>query len=176
MHIYWNRPSWPGTRVTIYTNCFITEFSGKEHGTNKLPQTGRFWEMSKGDTTCLTTSQNPSHWHPSWMSNSCAARKNSESEWLTKDNLETNSITIKLETTSHVTEQSSRVSSLPYCSPPGHPFPVNSLALSTHVSPRTIYFWVLDKSSLSGPGRDPPSCNISIGYCSLTWLFRGPEK
>ena len=119
MHIYWNRPSWPGTRVTIYTNCFITEFSGKKHGTNKLPPTGKFWEMSKGDITCLTTSQNPSHWHPSWMSNSCAARKNSELEWLTKDNLETNSITIKLETTSHVTEQSSRVSSLPYCSPPG---------------------------------------------------------
>ena len=30
------------------------------------------------------------------------------------------------------------------------------------VSPRTIHFWVLDKSPLSGAGRGPPSCN-SVG-------------
>jgi len=34
--------------------------SGKEHGTNKSPPTGRVWERSKGDTTGPTTSQNPS--------------------------------------------------------------------------------------------------------------------
>ena len=27
------------------------------------------------------------------------------------------------------------------------------------MSPRTIHFWVLDKSPVSGPGRSPPSCN-----------------
>ena len=27
------------------------------------------------------------------------------------------------------------------------------------MSPRTIHFWVLDKSPVSGPGRGPPSCN-----------------
>ena len=48
---------------------------------------------------------------------------------------------------------------LPYCSPPRCPFPVKSLALSAYVSPRTIHFWVLDKSPVSGPGRSPPSCN-----------------
>ena len=48
---------------------------------------------------------------------------------------------------------------LPYCSPPGCPFPIKSLALSAHVSPRTIHFRVLDKSPVSGPGRGPPSCN-----------------
>ena len=48
---------------------------------------------------------------------------------------------------------------LPYCSLPGCPFPIKSLALSAHVSPRTIHFRVLDKSSVSGPGRGPPSCN-----------------
>ena len=48
---------------------------------------------------------------------------------------------------------------LPYCSPPGCPFPVKSLALSALVSPRIIHFRVLDKSPVSGPGRDPSSCN-----------------
>ena len=27
------------------------------------------------------------------------------------------------------------------------------------MSPRTVHFQVLDKSSVSGPGRGPPSCN-----------------
>ena len=42
------------------------------------------------------------------------------------------------------------------------PFPIKSLALSAHVSPRTIHFWVLDKSPVLGPGRVPPSFNNSI--------------
>ena len=68
---------------------------GKEHGTNKPPPTRRAQERSKGDTTCPTTSQNPSCWHPSWLNKACTSRKDSESKWLTKDNLETNPITIK---------------------------------------------------------------------------------
>ena len=75
-----------------------------------------------------------------------------------KDHQETNPITIKPETASHVAEQLSRVP-LPYCSPLGCPFPIKSLALSAHVSPQTIYFRVLDKSPVSGPGRGLPSCN-----------------
>ena len=83
-----------------------------------------------------------------------------ELEWLVKDHLETNPITIKPETASHVAEQFSWVP-LPYCSPPGCPFPTKSLALSAHVSPWTIHFQVLDKSPVLGPGRGPPSCNSS---------------
>ena len=75
-----------------------------------------------------------------------------------KDHAETNPITIKPETASHAAEQFSCVPLL-YCSPPGCPFPIKSLALSAHVSPRTIHFRVLDKSSVSGSGRGPPSCN-----------------
>ena len=71
---------------------------------------------------------------------------------MAKDNLETNPITIKLETASPVAEQFSWVA-LPYCSPSGCPFPIKSLALSAHVSPQTIHFRVLDKSQISGPGR-----------------------
>ena len=85
-------------------------------------------------------------------------RKDSELEWWSKGHLETNPITIKPETASHAAELFSWVP-LPYCSPPGCPFPIKSLALSTHVSPQTIHFLVLDKSPVSGPGRGPPSCN-----------------
>ena len=63
----------------------------------------------KGDTTCQTTSQNPSHWHSTWLNKVCTTRKDSESEWLAKDNLENNPITIKPETVSYVAEQFSWV-------------------------------------------------------------------
>ena len=76
-------------------SCFTTGGPAKEHGTNKPPPTGRVQERSKGDTTCLTTSQNPCLWHPSWLNKACTTRKDSESEWLAKDNPETNLITIK---------------------------------------------------------------------------------
>ena len=122
----------------------------KEYGSNKPPPTGRVQERLKGDTACPSTSQNPSRKHPSWMSDACATRKDSELEWLAKDHPETNPITIKPETVSHVAEQFSWVP-LPYCSPPGCPFPIKSLALSAHVSPRTIHFRVLDKSPVWGP-------------------------
>ena len=138
---------------------FTTGRPSKEQGTNKPPPTRRVRERSKGDITCLTTSQNPSLWHPSWLNKVCTTRKDPESEWLAKDNPETNPITIKPETASHVTELFSWVS-LPYCSPPGCPFPIKSLALSAEMSPRTIHFQVLYKSPVSGPGRGPPSCNI----------------
>ena len=77
---------------------------------------------------------------------------------MVKDHPETNPITIKPDIVSHTAEQFSWVP-LPYCSPPGCPFPIKSLALSAHVSPQTIHFRVLDKSPVSGPGRGPPSCN-----------------
>ena len=59
----------------------------------------------KGDATCPTTSQNPSHWNPSWLSDMRAPRKDPESEWSARDNQETNPITVKPETVSHVAEQ-----------------------------------------------------------------------
>ena len=76
---------------------------------------------------------------------------------MAKGNPETNPITVKPETVSHVEERFSRVP-LPYCSPPGCPFPVKSLALSAHLSPWTIHFRVLDKSPVSGT----PSCSIYV--------------
>ena len=84
-------------------------------------------------------------------------------EWLAKDNLETDPITIKPKTSSHEADQFSWVP-LPSCSPPGGPFPIKSLALSAHVSPQTIHFQVLDKSLVSGPGSGPLSCNTIIQH------------
>ena len=139
-------------------SCFTTGGPRKEQGTNKPPSTKKVRERSKGDTTCLTTSQNPSLWHPSWLNKARTTRKDSESEWLAEDNPETNPITIKPKTASHATEQFSCVP-LPSCSLPRHHFPIKSLALSAHVSPWTIHFWVLDKSSVLGPGRCPLSYN-----------------
>ncbi|CAN0463673.1 unnamed protein product, partial [Rangifer tarandus platyrhynchus] len=95
-------------------------------GPGKPPPTGRVQERSQGDAS---TSQNPSRWHLSWLSNACTTRKDPESERLAKDNPETNPITIKPETQNQVEEQFSWVS-LPCCSLPGCPFPKKSLALS----------------------------------------------
>ena len=102
------------------------------------------------NTTSPTTTQTPSLRHPSWLNKACTTSKDSESEWLAKDNPETNPITIQPKTESHVAEQAFWVP-WPYCSLPGHLFPIKSLALSAHVSPWTIHFWVLDKEPAFGP-------------------------
>ena len=144
-------------------NYPTTGGSGKEHGTNKLTATGRIWETSKAERKhqSIPTSQNPSRWNPSWLSNVGTSRKDPESEWLARDNPETNLITVKPETVSHTAEKVSWVP-LPCCSLPRRPFPIKSLALSARVFPRTIHFQVLDNSPLSGPGRGPLSCNSLI--------------
>ena len=144
----------------------------EESRTDKPPPTRRVRERSKGDTACPSTSQNPSCWHPSWLSDACTTRKDSGLEWWPKGHPETNPITIKPETVSHAAELFSWVP-LPYCSPPGCPFPIKSLALSAHVSPPTIHFRMLDKSPVLGPGRGPPSCNTST---ALTCSQGGPMR
>ena len=145
---------------------FTTGGPGKEHRANTPPLTRRIGERSKGDVTsqCPTTSQNPSRWHPSWLSSACTTRKDPESRVIgqrQRIGLETNPVTIKPKITSHMAKQF--WVPLPSCFPLGRPFPIKSLALSTRVSPRTIHFRGLDKSPLLGPGRDPPSCTHLIG-------------
>ena len=135
---------------------FTTGGPSKEHGINSYHSFQE--EFGKGQKTmCPTISQN-SHWHLSWLSNACAPRKDSKSKWLARDNPETNPITIKPETASHVAEQFSWVP-LSYCSLLGCPFPIKSLALLAHVSAGIVHFPVLDKSPLSGPGRGSPFCD-----------------
>ena len=88
---------------------------GKEYGTNKPPPTGRIQERSKGDSTCLTNLPESSSLESPWLSDVHTTRKEPESRWLARDNLETNSITIKPKAVSHVAEQFSWVH-LPCCS------------------------------------------------------------
>ena len=68
-------------------------------------QPEEFRKSQKVTPMCPITSQNPSGWHPFWLSNAWATRKDFESECLAKDNPETNPITIKPETASHMAEQ-----------------------------------------------------------------------
>ena len=136
-------------------SCFMTGGPGKEHGTNRPPLTRRVWQRSKGDTTCLTTSQNPSRWHPYWLNKACTTRKNSESEWLAKDNPETNPITVKPKPHGRAVILGFLTLLLSTRAPMPNK---KSLALSAHVSPWTIHYWVLDKSPVLGSGRGPPSC------------------
>ena len=61
----------------------MTGGPGKECGTNKLHQPEEFGKSLKerGDASSYVppTSQNPAHWNPSWLSDTCATRKNPES-------------------------------------------------------------------------------------------------
>ena len=147
-------------------------------GPGKPLPTGRVQERSQGEAMPPSTSQNPSRWHLSWLSNACTTRKDPESEQLAKDNPETNPFTIKPEILNQGEEQFSWVS-LPCCSLPGCPFPIKSLPLSACVSPRTILLWVSDKSPLPGPGRSPSSCNrmalhrrrLLVGFCRKNRSF-----
>ena len=97
-----------------------------------------------------TQGRNPGLPHYRWILYQLSHRE-------AQDNLETNLVTTKPETVNHVAEQSSWVP-LPYCSLPRHPFLINSLNFSAHVSPKTIHFWVLDKSPLLRTGRGLPFC------------------
>ena len=152
----------------------MTGGPSKEHGTNKPPPTRRVWERSKGDTVCPTTSHNPSHWHPSQLSNASASRKDSESEWLAKDNLETNPITIKPETVSHVAEQSSWFPLTQLLSN-GVPLPIKvSGFVSACVSLDNSFLSVRQAPTL-GPERDSPSCNsyriILTQMAAIYWVL-----
>jgi len=110
-------------------------------------------------TTCPTTSQNPSRCHASWLKKVCTTRKDSESEWVVKDNPETNPITIK---TLQALWQSSSL---------GFPYATTlclgtlSNKISCFVS--TCHFRVFDKYPVSGPGRGPPTSCKKTRYFLL---------
>ena len=153
----WNWPLWPGTIVTICMSCFMTGGPGKEHGTNTPPLTRRVQKRSKRDTTCPATSQNPPHWHPSWLNNACTTRKDSESEWLAKDNPETNPITIKPKT-----GRAFLLGSLSLLLSARLPFPNKiSCFVSTCVSLDNSFPSVRQEPTF-GPWKGPPSCNSFI--------------
>ena len=111
----------------------------KEHRISKSPPTG---SLEKVKRRHHLSDQLPESFSLTSIlaEQGCTTMKDSESEWLAKDNWETNPITIKPKTASHVTELFSWVP-LTYCSPLGCPFPIKSRFVSTCVS--------LDNSILS---------------------------
>lgn len=116
---------------------FQTRGPGKEHGTNKPPRTQRVWERSKRDTACQTAFQNPPLWHPSWLSD---------------DNLETNPINIKPET-SKPSGRAVLLGSATLLLSAQVPLPSKSLALSANVSPQVF------SSVRQEPTLEQHSCN-----------------
>ena len=125
----------------------MTGGPGKEQGTNKPPSTGRVQERWKGDTICPTTSQNPFHWHPSWLNKACTTRKDSESEWLAKDNLETSPITIKPKTVQATWQSRSPGFPYPTALPPGALSQENLLLCHTCVSSDNSFLSVRQEPS-----------------------------
>ena len=136
-------------------SCFTTGGPGKEHRTNKPPSTRRVRERLKGDNTCPIISQNPSVWHPSWLNKACITRKDSESEWLAKDNLETNPTTIKLKTVSHC-GRAVLLGSLTVLLSVWAPFPSKiSCFVSTCISSDNS-FWSVRQEPSFGPCKGSP--------------------
>ena len=110
----------------------------------------------------------------------CTTRKGPESEWLARDSPETHPITIKPKTESHMAEQISWVP-WPSCSPPRHPFPVKSLALSARVASDNSFLSVKTRAHFRAPEGVPP-CNRAGPPCLCKGLpllaisvFQGPQ-
>ena len=103
----WTCLLWAGKTVATCTNYLTIGGPGKEFGIVKLPPTGRIWERSKGERRCQSTCPTnlPESSSLEFISTMCTTRKEPESEWLGRDNPETNPITIKPKTASYVAEQ-----------------------------------------------------------------------
>ena len=114
----WNHSPWPGTAVTIHVIYFMTGDPGKAHRTNKPPPPEELWKGQKEMMPhVLLTSQNLPRWNSFWLSNAWATQKNPESEWLARNNPETNPITVKPETALRL-QATSQSSSLEFPYPP----------------------------------------------------------
>ena len=143
---------------------------GKELRTDKPYPYRESSGKVRRDTTCLSLSQNPSLWHPSWLTDACTTWKDPESEWLGRQNLETNPITLKPGTASHEAQL------FPWVS-----YPTTSVRapLPNQVSCLGSSCVSLDNSSPSvrrdptlGPWKgSPPSCNIPSSGKECRGLF-----
>ena len=149
----WNHQPWPGMRVTTCKSYLTAGGLGKEHRNNKMPTTGIIQERPVGERRRqpISPTNLPASSLEPFLAGWCMHHKEEpEPQWLIRDNLDTNPITVIPKMVSHVAEQFSWLSS-PCCSWPGHSFPVKSLALSVHVSPQIIHFLGLDKSPFQVP-------------------------
>ena len=119
----------------------------------------------------LPTSQTLSHLNTSWLSAAHTTRKDPESEWLATDNLETNPITIKPETASHMAEQ---FSWFPYPAALHLALSQYSLLLSAHVSPWT--FLSLRQEPTLGPWKRSPFLPQNNHFMAIPMLRKIIQK
>ena len=89
-----NHLSCPGPIVTIHFSYFTTEVLVRDIELISYHQPEEFGKGQKerrdASPYVLKTSQTAPHWHPSWLNDAHATRKDPESEWLARDNQETN--------------------------------------------------------------------------------------
>ena len=151
-----NCPPWPGTVVTICKGCFMTGGPGKEQELISHHQLVEFRKSPK-ETPCVWAPPRIllAGIHLGWAMRVPPGRT-LESKQLVRDNLETNPVTIEPETGS--CDRAVLLGSLTYCSLPGVPFPINSLALSASISSDDSFPSVRQEPHL-GPGKGLPSCN-----------------
>ena len=83
-------PEWLFSWVILQEKVLVRNMELRRHH-----QLGEFRKGQKDIPHVLQTSQNPPGWNPSWLSNACTTRKDPESERWTRDNLETDPVTIK---------------------------------------------------------------------------------
>ena len=118
--------------ITTWVSCLTTGGPNEELGTTTWKLTGRIWEGPKegGDNhppRILCTGIRLG-WEMLGPPGRTLTQTMGQGWWLTRDNLETNRITIKPETVSHVAKHFS------CCSLPGDHFPIKSLAVQAQVS------------------------------------------
>ena len=142
--------------VTSHKSYFRTRGPGNEHGTNKPPPTRRAWERSKGDTPYWPPRILFTGIHLGWAMSVPPGRTLGPNDWSeTSQKLAHHQKSRDPEPHGRAVLLGSFVLLLST----RHPFPMKSLALSAHMSPRTIHFWVSDKSPLLGPRSGPPFSN-----------------
>lgn len=95
----------------------MTRDPGKAHRTNKPPPPEEFWKGQKEDATCPTDFPESASLEFILLSNAWATQRDPESEWLARNNPETNPITVKPETALRL-QATSQSSSLEFPYPP----------------------------------------------------------
>ena len=163
-HADQNRPPWPGSIVTIrvilWQFYFTTGGPDEEHSTNEPSPTGRIQPRSEGDTMRPSTVQNSSRWHHS-LAEQHVSRQ--EGAWIQSDGQETtrrlipSPSNLRLWTKRQGSPPGSLTLLLSTEEAPSH----YSLMLFQHLCLLGQLISVLDDSPLLGPGRGPPSWNIT---------------
>ena len=155
---------WPGTIVTICMSCFMTGDPDKEYRTNKAT-TNRKSSGKVERRHCLSVHFPESLLPASILTERCV--RHQERVWIRMIGQS------HPETNHHKTQdceprgRAALLGSLTYCSPPGCPFPVKSLALSACVSSDNSFPSVRQEPSFGPWKRSPFLQQYQLGFRKL---------